>query len=169
VVSSLAVFHFTRDIVNTRPFDHGVVSRGGLSIPAVLWDFAFVKRHITMHRLLAISVIAGLVFAPLARPLMAGAAPDASMSAMAEDMSGSGAADEMAGDTPCCPSKAPAPIDCDKCVFMAACMGQFLVGPPAAIFRAPFAVSGKIVPLQNDFWPDGRGHPPPEHPPRTLV
>jgi hypothetical protein len=120
-------------------------------------------------RLLAISVIAGLVVAPLARPVMAGTTADASMSALAGDMSMSAMPDEMAGDMPCCPSKAPAPIDCDKCVFMAACMSQFLAGPPAAMFRAPFAVSGKIAPLQNDFWPDGVGRPPPEHPPRTLV
>src|ERR1700724_3129422 len=104
-----------------------------------------------MRRLLAISVIAGLLLPPLARPAMAG---DMSMSAMP---------DEMAGNMPCCPSKAPAPIDCDKCVLMAACMSQFLAGPAAATFRPPFAVSGKIAPLQNDFWPDGMGHPPPEH------
>ena len=91
------------------------------------------------------------------------------MSAMVEDTSAYAATDEMAGDMPCCPSKAPAPIDCDKCVFMAACMmSQFLVGP-AAIFRPPFAVPGKLAPLQNDFRPDGQRHPPPEHPPRTLV
>jgi hypothetical protein len=130
-----------------------------------LWDFAHVNRKITIRRLLATLMIAGLILAPLARPVMAGTTPDA---AMADDMSMSAMPDEMAGDMPCCPSKAPAPIDCDKCVFMAACMSQFLVGP-AAIFRPPFAVSGKIAPLQNDFWPDGLGHPPPEHPPRTLV
>ncbi len=117
-------------------------------------------------RFLAISVIAGIVLAPLSRPVMAGKAPDPSM---ADDMSISGTADEMAGDMPCCPSKAPAPIDCDKCVLMAACVGQLLVGPTAAIFHPPFAVSGKIAPLQNDSWPDGLGHPPPEYPPRTLV
>jgi hypothetical protein len=128
-----------------------------------------VNRQITIRRLLAISVIAGLILAPLSPPVMAGAPSDASMSAMAKDMSTSEAADEMAGDMPCCPSKAPAPIDCDKCVFMAACMSQFLAGPPAATFRPPFAVSGKIAPLRNDFWPDGLGHPPPEHPPRTPV
>jgi hypothetical protein len=130
-----------------------------------LWDFAHVNRKITIRRLLATLMIAGLILAPLARPVMAGTTPDA---AMADDMSMSAMPDEMAGDMPCCPSKAKAPIDCDKCVFMAACMSQFLVGP-AAIFRPPFAVSGKIAPLQNDFWPDGLGHPPPEHPPRTLV
>jgi hypothetical protein len=148
--------------------DHGVVSLGGLSICAILWDFVDVDRQITIRRLLVISVIAGLVLAPLARPVMAAPTPDASMPAMADDMSMSATSDEMAGDMPCCPSKAPAPIDCDKCVFMAACMSQFLVGP-AATFRPPFAVSGKIAPLRNDFWPDGLGHSPPEHPPRTLV
>src|ERR1700736_2675459 len=107
-------------------------------------------------------MIAGLVFAPLSSPVMAGGPSHASMQAMADEMSPSATTDEMAGDIPCCPSKAPAPVDCDKCVFMAACMSQFLVGPPA-IFRPPFAVSGKIAPLQNDFWPDGLGHPPPEH------
>jgi hypothetical protein len=120
-------------------------------------------------RFLAISVIAGIVLAPLSRPVMAGKASDPSMAAMADDMSMRGTADEMAGDMPCCPSKAPAPIDCDKCVFMAACVNQFLAGPSAAIFHPPFAVSGKIAPLQNDSWPDGFGHPPPEHPPRILV
>jgi hypothetical protein len=127
-----------------------------------------VNRQITIRRLLAISAIAGLLLAPLGRPVTAGTTPDASMSAMADD-SMSAMPDEMAGDMPCCPSKAPAPVDCDKCVFTAACMSQFLAGPPPATFRPPFAVSGKIAPLQNDFWPDGVGRPPPEHPPRTLV
>jgi hypothetical protein len=149
--------------------DHGVVSVDGLSICAVLWDFDGVNRKITIRRLLAISVISGLVLAPLSRPVMAGTMPEVSMSAMMEDMSASAASDEMAGDMPCCPSKAAAPIGCDKCVFMAACMGQLLAGPPAATFRPPFAVAGKIAPLRNDFRPDGLGHSPPEHPPRTLV
>lgn len=126
-------------------------------------------RHRLLSRFLAISVIVGIVLAPLSRPVMADMAPEPSMASMADDMSMSGAEDEMAGDMPCCPSKAPAPIDCDKCVLMAACVGQFFVGLPTTLFRPPFAVSGKIVPLQNDSWPDGLGHPPPEHPPRALV
>jgi hypothetical protein len=147
--------------------DHGVVRFGRLSIRAVLWDFVDVNRQITIRRLLAILMIAGLTLAPLSRPVIAGAPSDQSMSAMADDMSMSAMA--MAGDMPCCPAKAPTPLDCDKCVFMAACMSQVLEGPAAAILRPPFAVSGKIAPLQNDFWPDGLGHPPLEHPPRTLV
>jgi len=134
-----------------------------------LWDFVDVNRQITIRRLLAIAVIVGLALAPLSRPVMAGMASDASMPAVADDMSMSAASDEMTADMPCCPSKAPAPVDCDKCVYMAACMTKCFTGLSAAIFRLPFAVSSQIAPPQNDFWPDGMGHPPPEHPPRTLV
>jgi hypothetical protein len=128
-----------------------------------------VNRQITIRRLLAIFMIAGLVLAPLSRPVMAGTASDASMSAMADAMSTSAMTDEMASDMPCCPTKAPAPIDCDKCVFMAACMTKCFAGLSAAVFCPSFAASGRIAPLQNDSWPDGLDRPPPDHPPRTLV
>jgi hypothetical protein len=128
-----------------------------------------VNRQITIRRLLAIFMIAGLVLAPLSRPVMAGAAMDVSMSAMADDTSAAAMTDEMANDMPCCPAKAPTPIDCDKCIFMAACMIKCFAGLSASVFRPLFAASGRITPLQNDFWPDGLGYPPPEHPPRTLV
>jgi hypothetical protein len=143
-----------------------------------LWHFVDVNRQITIRRLLAIIMIAGLVLAPLSSPVMAGATGDASMSAsmsaMADDMSmsaalGSTAPDQMAGDMPCCPSKAPMPIGCDKCIFMAACMTNCFVGMTVAVFQPLFAVSAGSVRPQNQFRPDGRGQPPPEHPPRTLV
>jgi hypothetical protein len=133
-------------------------------------------------RLLAIAVIVGLVLAPLSRHAVAGMPSDVSMaavaddmptsdstSATADDMSMSAMADGMRSDMPCCPSKAPAPVGCDQCVLMAACMSQCFAGVSSASFRPPFAASGKIAPLQNDSWPEGLGHPPPEHPPRILV
>jgi hypothetical protein len=133
-------------------------------------------------RLLAIAVIVGQALAPLSRHAVAGMPSDASMAAVADDMSTSDSpsataddmsmsatADAMARDMPCCPSKAPAPIGCDQCVLMAACMSQCFAGVSAALFHPPFAASGKIAPLQNDAWPEGLGHPPPEHPPRILV
>ena len=128
-----------------------------------------MNRQINIRRLLAIAVIAGLVLAPLSRPVMAGMASDVSMAAVVDDMSMSATSDEMTADMPCCPSKAPAPVDCDKCVYMAACMTKCFTGLSAAMFRLPFAASGKIAPPQNDSWPDGLGHPPPEDPPRILV
>jgi hypothetical protein len=126
-----------------------------------------VNCQITIRRLLAIVMIAGLVLAPLSSPVMAGASSHASTPAMADEMSAT--MDEMASDMPCCPSKAPAPVDCDKCVFMAACMSKCFTGMTMALFQPLFAVSAGLVRLQNDFWPDGLGRPPPEHPPRTLV
>jgi hypothetical protein len=123
-----------------------------------------VKRQITIRRLLAVFMIAGLVLAPLSRPVMAGATSDASTSAMAHEMSMS-ASDEMANDTPCC----TVVIDCGKCVFMAACMTKCFAGMSAAIVHPLLAVSVRIAPLRNDSWPGNRGHLPPDHPPRTSI
>src|SRR5882762_2428418 len=112
-------------------------------------------------------MIAGLVLAPLSSPVMAGASSHASTPAIADEMSAT--MDEMASDMPCCPAKAPAPIDCDKCVFMAACMAKCFTGLTMAVSQPLFAVPAGLAQPRNDFWPDGLGHPPPEHPPRTLV
>jgi hypothetical protein len=119
-----------------------------------------VKRAFVIRRLLAILVIAGLALAPVSGPVMAEPASDMLMQATT---------DEMATDMPCCPSKAPAPIGCDKCIFMAACMTKCFTGMSTIVFHPFLAALDSIAPLRNDFWPDGLAHPPPEHPPRTLV
>jgi hypothetical protein len=100
---------------------------------------------------------------------MAQMSPDASMQVMTDEMSAMETTDEMAGDMPCCPSKAPAPIGCDKCIFMSACTSLGFVGMSTAVVHLFLTASNDIASLQNDSWPDGLGHPPPEHPPRTLV
>jgi len=135
-----------------------------------------VKPHFAIRRLLAILMIAGLALAPVSRPAMAASLP--SGHAMADEMTPSEMAssemsadtmDEMASDMPCCPSKAASPIDCDKCVFMAACGSAYFAGMSATISH-PFPIASDAVALQpDDSRPDGLGHPPPEHPPRRLV
>ena len=128
--------------------------------------------NFAIRRLFATLVIAGLALAPVSRPVMAETPSHASMQAMTNDMASNLAtdsADEMANDMPCCPSKAPAPIDCDKCVYMAACMSKCFTGMTASVFHPFFIASGTIAIQRNDSAPDGLGHPPPEHPPRTLV
>jgi hypothetical protein len=142
-----------------------------------------VKRISTIRRLLAILMIAGLALSPLSRPVMAEMSSDVAMQGMAQDnvdeMSASALTDEMAAmaadmpndmanDMPCCPSKAPVPDGCDKCVFMAGCVSTCVTGIPASVVLLPTA-SNDIIPLKNDSWPDGLGHPPPEHPPRIPV
>jgi len=117
-----------------------------------------VKPSLLISRLLAIFVIAGLVTAPLSVPAAAKSVASASMamSSMSEDM-------------PCCPTKAPAPVDCDKCVLMAVCLSKCFTGISPAILQ-PFLIATSTIALRrNDSLPDGRGHSPPEHPPRTLV
>jgi len=128
-----------------------------------------VKRNFTIRRLLAILVIAGIALAPLSQPVMADSSADASMQVMADEMSPSAMADEMASDMPCCPSKAPTPVGCDKCVFMAACTSLGFVGMSSAVAHLFLTASDDVASLQNDSWPEGLGHPPPEHPPRTPV
>jgi hypothetical protein len=128
-----------------------------------------MDRQITIRRLLAIAVIAGLVLAPFVRPAVARTVSDASMPAMTDDGSASATADVMAADMPCCPWDSRASAGCDKCVFMAACAANYFPGLTGALFQPPFAVSSGVARPQNDFWPDGLGVSPPEHPPRTLV
>jgi hypothetical protein len=129
-----------------------------------------VKRHFALRRLLAVLMIAGLALAPASRPVMAETtSSDGSQPAMADEMSASDTMDEMASEMPCCPSKAPAPVDCGKCFFMAACMSIYFAGVSASVSH-PFLITSDEIALQrNDARPDGLGHPPPEHPPRTLV
>ena len=125
--------------------------------------------QITIRRLLAIFMIAGLALVPFARPAMAGMASDASMPAMADDMSMFTTADEMASDMPCCPSKAPTPVGCDKCVYMAACASKCFTGMSSTVFHPFLLASQSMAPRPNDSPPDGLGHPPPEHPPRIFT
>jgi hypothetical protein len=148
-----------------------------------------VNRNFTIRRLLAVLMIAGLALAPASRPVMAAASSQAPMQAMgddemtptqmaAADMTASKMTpsdmsadmmDEMASEMPCCPSKAPAPVECDKCFFMAACGSVCFVGVPVSISH-PFSIMSDTIALQRtDARPDGLGHPPPEHPPRSLV
>ena len=129
-----------------------------------------MKRYLAIRRLLVILVIAGLALAPVSGPVMAQpVASDVSMQAAADNMPASDTTDEMASDMPCCPSKAPAPIGCDKCVFMAACTSMCFTSVSMDTIHPLLTATGRIASLRNDAWPDDLGHPPPEHPPRILV
>jgi hypothetical protein len=52
---------------------------------------------------------------------------------------------------------------------MAACASKCVTGVLATAFDRFAAVSIGIARFKNDSRIDGRGHPPPEHPPRILV
>lgn len=126
-------------------------------------------RQITIRRVVAIFMIAGLALAPLSRPVMAESSPAGAMAGISRDMAASATVHEMAKDMPCCPSKAPAPIDCEKCLLMAACMtAGFTVVPVSTLLQFP-AVSGRITRPKDDSWLESLAHPPPDHPPRLLT
>ena len=142
-----------------------------------------MNRNFAIRWLLAILMIAGLALAPVSRPVMAATSSQGPVQAMADGMAppemtspemtspemSADMMDEMASDMPCCPSKAPAAVDCDKCLFMAACGSVCFAGVPVSISH-PFPILSDTIALQrNDARPDGLGHPPPEHPPRSLV
>ena len=119
-----------------------------------------MKISIHLGRLLAIFLIAGLVFAPLSAPANAGMARGASMSEMA--------AAEMAADMPCCPDKS-VPMDCDQCPLMALCMVQNFHAPSPAGMIEIRPVTLRMLTPGSDPQGDSLGQHPPPRPPRSLV
>lgn len=151
---------------------------------------------LAIRRLLAAVMVAGLVLAPLARPVMAGVPSTVMGGVSGHDMAGHGTAmaamtdNAMAGqdaaaaamdqmsasgfdevaEMPCCPPEAPkSPADCGKCLSMAGCSGGFLTGMTGTVAVPLPILTGGVALASADFAPDGLGHPPPEYPPRSLV
>ena len=111
--------------------------------------------------LIALSVAAGLVFAPVSVPAMA--APQ-SMT-VADDMQ------SMSQDMPCCPNQQDQKAkDCGSCPLVALCMLTITLPVRDAsggllerhFYRSAFA-------LPDDLLIDGLGEHPPDQPPRTIV
>jgi len=122
-----------------------------------------VKRSIHLCRLLAVFLIAGLVFAPLA--VRANADSMASMAMTS--MSGDHMAD-MSDDMPCCPDKS-APVDCDQCPLMALCAATTLQAPlPAGIAEIQSLTLRMLLP-GSDPEVESVAYSPPPKPPRSLV
>jgi hypothetical protein len=121
-----------------------------------------VKRSIHLCRLLAVFLIAGLVFAPLA--VRANANPVAPM-AMA---SMTGDAASMSDDMPCCPEKSP-PMDCADCPLMAICMAKTLQAQPSASVAQVQSVTLRMLLPVSDPEAESLGLLPPPKPPRSLV
>ena len=115
-----------------------------------------MKRSIHLCRLLAVFLIAGLVFAPLAAR-----ANGASM-AMA------GEAASMSDDMPCCPEKS-LPMDCADCPLMAICMVKTLQVPPSAGVAEIQPVTLRMLLPGSDPEVESVAYSPPPKPPRSLV
>jgi hypothetical protein len=125
-----------------------------------MWDFAAVKRRITIRHLLAALAWLGLVLAPLATPTRAMASVP--MAAASVD---TGAMD-MSGDMPCCPQAQKAP-DCAKdCPFIALCAGMAFPIANTAAVNAPATVLAALAP-HDDAKLSGLAQGPPAKPPKA--
>jgi hypothetical protein len=122
------------------------------------WENAAVRISFHLGRLLAIFVIAGLVFAPFSAPANAGMPVD----------TGASMAAEMAADMPCCPDQS-APMDCDQCPLMALCMINNFHEPSSAGAIEIRPVTVRLLVPRSDPQGDSLGQHPPPRPPRPLV
>jgi hypothetical protein len=121
-----------------------------------------VKRSIHLCRLLAIFLIAGLVFAPLAARANVDSVASMAMASMADD------AASMSDDMPCCPEKS-APVDCDQCPLMALCVSTTLQAPlPAGVAEIQPVTLRMLLP-GSDPEVESVAYSPPPKPPRSLV
>ena len=111
--------------------------------------------------LIALTVAAGLLVAPISVPAMA-----ALHSAVASDEM-----QAMAGDMPCCPDQPDQKAkDCGSCPFLALCAMTVTMPAPdgvGAVLDRSFTRS--VFGLPDDLLIDGLGEHPPDHPPRTIV
>jgi hypothetical protein len=133
----------------------GFVMEPGFPSQAVSCENVPVKRSIHLCRLLAVFLIVGLVFAPLAA--RANANPMASM-----------ATASMVDETPCCTEQS-LPADCADCPLMAICMVKTLQAQPSATVAGIQPVTLRMLLPVSDPEAESLGLLPPPKPPRSLV
>jgi hypothetical protein len=121
-----------------------------------------VKRSIHLCRLLAVFLIAGLVFAPLAARANANPTASRAMASMADE------AASMSEDMPCCPEKS-LPMDCADCPLMAICMAKTLQAQPSAGVAEIQPVTLRMLLPGSDPEVESVAYSPPPKPPRSLV
>jgi len=122
--------------------------------------------------LIALTVAAGLLSAPISAPAVA-KAHHAGTHAMADHaMAGDGHA--MAGDMhamanmPCCPDEGT--NGCDSCPLMALCSMTIPISAPSAVSAlARLPTAQRAFAFPDDLLIDGLSARPPDHPPRTNV
>ncbi|WOH63275.1 hypothetical protein [Bradyrhizobium sp. BWA-3-5] len=121
-----------------------------------------MKRSIHICRLLAVFLIAGLVFAPLAARAKMDSPASVAAAAMADETS------SMAEDMSCCSEKS-APADCADCPLMAICMVKTLQAQPSASIALVDPVMLRMLLPASDPDAESLGLSPPPKPPRSLV
>jgi len=129
---------------------------------AGLCEATLVKRSIHFCRLLAVFLIAGLVYAPLTARATANPAASMPMASM------SGGAASVSADMPCCPDQSK-PVDCADCPLMAICMVKTFHEPSSAGVIEVRPVTVRPLAPRSDPAMEGLNYLPPPRPPRSLV
>jgi hypothetical protein len=124
--------------------------------------------------LIALTVAAGLLSAPVAAPAVAKSHHPAvgEHQAAADDMHAMDGDDmhAMADGMPCCPDEGEPAKGCDSCPLVALCSLTMPVPAPSAfVALAPEATAQTAIAFPDDLMIDGLGARPPDHPPRTIV
>jgi hypothetical protein len=115
--------------------------------------------------LLQALAVAGLLIAPLARPVMA--MPASMPAAMAADHHAGASAAAMPDDMPCCPDETPT-SDCAKvCPLTALCSVTISQNVPAAIVLAAIFGPARTIIPGDDAALDSIARGPPRKPPKA--
>jgi hypothetical protein len=113
----------------------------------------------TFKWLIALSVAAGLMLAPLS--VSAIAAP--------QTAPGSDRMQSMSDEMPCCPDEQKSK-DCQDCPLVAMCVLKTVQAGPASTEALPVRHAIRTThAVRNDVAADGLDRPPPDHPPRNLA
>lgn len=119
--------------------------------------------------LIALTVAAGLLSAPLAAPAVAKSHHAASGEMHAGMNMMAGEMQAMADDMPCCPDEGKAK-GCDSCPLLALCSLTIPIPAPSSAFvLAPDATARTAFAFLDDLLIDGLSARPADHPPRTIV
>jgi hypothetical protein len=124
-----------------------------------------VKRSIHLCRLLAVFLIAGLVFAPLAARANVDSMASMAVTSTADEAASKAAS--MSDDMPCCPEKS-APMDCADCPLMALCVSTTLQAPLSGGVAELQPVILQMLRPGSDPEVESLGYSPPPRPPRSL-
>ncbi len=106
---------------------------------------------------LAVSVIAGLVTAPMVTPAAAKPLSNSEMTGMST----------MSADMPCCPDRQKS-NDCHNCPIVGMCVSSMQAVPAMAVAILIRHPTRALLVAFDDMISDGLDRPPPDHPPRSL-
>jgi hypothetical protein len=153
------------------PLFGAIVKSPTFAVCGRMWEKGCMNPKRIFNLLIALTVAAGLLSAPLAAPVVAKSHHAAVADMHAADMHAmDGDMPAMADGMPCCPDEGKPAKGCDSCPLVALCSLTMPVPAPSAfVALAPESTAQTAFAFPDDLMIDGLGARPPDHPPRTIV